>query len=180
MYIRFPSDDPSSAVRVTRKRVLDRKEKKSERKVVQCFVFGPKNAGKSALLNQFIGRSYDDDSNNNNGSTDEHYAVNMVKEPGVISDTDKTLVLKEVRIKDDGFMLSKEALAACDVAIFIYDSSDEYSWNRAVDMLAEVATIAKDSGYVFPCLMVAAKTDLDPFPVAIQESTRVILIYISS
>ncbi|AAF27037.1 unknown protein [Arabidopsis thaliana] len=173
MYIRFPSDDPSSAVRVTRKRVLDRKEKKSERKVVQCFVFGPKNAGKSALLNQFIGRSYDDDSNNNNGSTDEHYAVNMVKEPGVISDTDKTLVLKEVRIKDDGFMLSKEALAACDVAIFIYDSSDEYSWNRAVDMLAEVATIAKDSGYVFPCLMVAAKTDLDPFPVAIQESTRV-------
>ncbi|CAA0381413.1 unnamed protein product [Arabidopsis thaliana] len=173
MYIRFPSDDPSSAIRVTRKRVLDRKEKKSERKVVQCFVFGPKNAGKSALLNQFIGRSYDDDSNNNNGSTDERYAVNMVKEPGVISDTDKTLVLKEVRIKDDGFMLSKEALAACDVAIFIYDSSDEYSWNRAVDMLAEVATIAKDSGYLFPCLMVAAKTDLDPFPVAIQESTRV-------
>ncbi|CAD5322142.1 unnamed protein product [Arabidopsis thaliana] len=173
MYIRFPSDDPSSAIRVTRKRVLDRKEKKSERKVVQCFVFGPKNAGKSALLNQFIGRSYDDDSNNNNGSTDERYAVNMVKEPGVISDTDKTLVLKEVRIKDDGFMLSKEALAACEVAIFIYDSSDEYSWNRAVDMLAEVATIAKDSGYVFPCLMVAAKTDLDPFPVAIQESTRV-------
>lgn len=56
MYIRFPYD-PSSAIRVTRKRVLDRKEKKSKRTVVQCFVFGPKNAGKSALLNKFIERS---------------------------------------------------------------------------------------------------------------------------
>lgn len=177
MYIRFPYD-PSSAIRVTRKRVLDRKEKKSERKVVQCFVFGPKNAGKSAFLNHFIGRSYDDDSNNNNGSTDERYAVNMVKESGVVANTDKTLVLKEIRIQEDGFMLSNKALAACDVAIFIYDSSDESSWNRAIDLLAEVATIGKDAGYVFPCLMVAAKTDLDPFPMAIQESTRVILIFL--
>lgn len=56
IYLRFPND-PSSALRVTRRRVLDRKEQKSERKVVQCFVFGPKNAGKSALLNRFIGRS---------------------------------------------------------------------------------------------------------------------------
>ncbi|EOA31889.1 hypothetical protein CARUB_v10015117mg [Capsella rubella] len=173
MYIRFPHH-PSSAIRVTRKRVLDRKEKKSERKVVQCFVFGPKNAGKSALLNQFIGRSYDDDSNNNNGSTDERYAVNIVKESVMINaNTDKTLVLKEVRIQEDGSMLSNEALAACDVAIFIYDSSDESSWNRAIDLLAEVATIAKDAGYVFPCLMVAAKSDLDSFEMAIQESTRV-------
>ncbi|XP_010425682.1 PREDICTED: mitochondrial Rho GTPase 3 [Camelina sativa] len=172
MYIRFPYD-LSSAVRVTRKRVLDRNEKKSERKVVQCFVFGPKNAGKSALLNQFIGRSYDDDSKNNNGSTDERYAVNIVKESCVIARTDKTLVLKKIRIQEDGSMLSTEALAACDVAIFIYDSSDESSWNRAIDLLAEVATSAKDAGYVFPCLMVAAKTDLDSFPMAIQETTRV-------
>ncbi|KAG7576106.1 EF-hand domain pair [Arabidopsis thaliana x Arabidopsis arenosa] len=172
MYIRFPYD-PSSAIRVTRKRVLDRKEKKSERKVVQCLVFGPKNAGKSALLNQFTGRSYDDDSNNNNGSTDERYAVNMVKESGVVANTDKTLVLKEIRLQEDGFMLSNKALAACDVAVFIYDSSDESSWNKAIDLLAEVATIGEDAGFKFPCLMVAAKSDLDPFPMAIQESTRV-------
>lgn len=123
-------------------------------------------------------RSYDDDSNSNNGSTDERYAVNMVKESGVNANTVKTLVLKEIRSQEDGFMLSNEALAACDVAIFIYDSSDESSWNRAIDLLAEVATIARDAGYVFPCLMVAAKTDLDSFPMAIQESTRVILIFL--
>lgn len=48
--------DPSSAVRVTRRRRLDRKKQQTERTVYQCFVFGPKESGKSALLNAFIGR----------------------------------------------------------------------------------------------------------------------------
>lgn len=55
IYIRYPYD-PSTAICVTSKRAQDREEQKSEREVVQCFVFGPKNAGKSALLNQLIGR----------------------------------------------------------------------------------------------------------------------------
>lgn len=37
---------------------MDRKKKKRERNVYQCFVFGPKNAGKSALLKSFIGRFF--------------------------------------------------------------------------------------------------------------------------
>lgn len=56
IYIGYPGD-PSSAVRVTRKRRIDRKKQQSERNVFQCFIFGPKNAGKSALLNSFLGRS---------------------------------------------------------------------------------------------------------------------------
>lgn len=50
--------DPSSAIRITRRRRLDRKKQRSERNVFQCFVFGPKKAGKSALLNSFIGRCF--------------------------------------------------------------------------------------------------------------------------
>ncbi|KAF8084477.1 hypothetical protein N665_0716s0022 [Sinapis alba] len=161
---------PSSAVRITRRRALDRKEQNSERRVVQCFVFGPKNAGKSALLNQFIGRPYDDD--NNNGSTEERYAVNMVDNYGVTGDIKKTLVLKEIQIQEDGLLPSNEALGACDVAIFVYDSSDESSWKRAIDLLVEVATTSEDAGFEFPCLVVAAKTDLDSFPEAIEEPTR--------
>ncbi|KAF8091864.1 hypothetical protein N665_0433s0031 [Sinapis alba] len=164
------TDDPSSAVSVTRRRELDRKKKNSKRKVVQCFVFGPKNAGKSALLNGFIGRPYDDD--NRNGFGEERYAVNMVNNSGVTGDTKKTLVMKEIQYQEDGLSLSNEALASCDVAIFVYDSSDESSWKRAIGLLAEVATISEDAGYEFPCLMVAAKMDLDSFPMAIQESTR--------
>lgn len=55
IYIGFPGD-PSSAIRITRRRRLDRKKQQCERKVFQCFVFGPNNAGKSALLNCFLGR----------------------------------------------------------------------------------------------------------------------------
>ncbi|CAH8386163.1 unnamed protein product [Eruca vesicaria subsp. sativa] len=171
IYICHP-EDPSSAVRVTRSRELDRKEKNSERNVVQCFVFGPKNAGKSALLSGFIGRPYDDD--NRNGLGEERYGVKMVGNSNVTGDTKKTLVMKEIPYQEDGLSLSDESLASCDVAVFVYDSSDESSWKRAIDMLGEVATISEDAGFEFPCLMVAAKMDLDSFPMAIQESTKII------
>lgn len=55
IYIGY-SADPSSAFRITRRRRLDRKRQQSQRNVFQCFVFGPRNAGKSALLNSLIGR----------------------------------------------------------------------------------------------------------------------------
>lgn len=53
IYIGFPGD-PSTAIRVIRSRSLDRKMQHSERNVFQCFVFGPRGAGKSALLKSFI------------------------------------------------------------------------------------------------------------------------------
>lgn len=55
MYIGY-AGDPQSAIRVTRRRRLDRKKQQSDRNVYQCFVFGPKEAGKTALLNAFISR----------------------------------------------------------------------------------------------------------------------------
>lgn len=55
IYIGYPGE-VSSTIRVTRKRRLDRKKQQSERNVFQCFVFGPKKAGKSALLDSFLGR----------------------------------------------------------------------------------------------------------------------------
>ena len=112
IYIGFPGD-PSSAIRLTRRRRLDRKKQQCERKVFQCFVFGPNNAGKSALLNCFLGRfailaltetcyistiqsgwhirvvyccvsSWSRSYADNPGSTaDERYAVNVVDESGV-------------------------------------------------------------------------------------------------
>lgn len=48
--------DPASALRTTRRRSVDRKKQRSERNVFQCFVFGPKSAGKSSLLNSLLGR----------------------------------------------------------------------------------------------------------------------------
>ncbi|KAJ0080118.1 hypothetical protein Patl1_22648 [Pistacia atlantica] len=166
IYIGYPGD-PSSAVRVTRRRRIDRKKQQSERNVFQCFVFGPKNAGKSALLNSFLGRPFND----NRLTTDERYAVHFVNQPG---GTRKILVLREIPEDGVGKLLSnKDSLAACDVAVFVHDSSDESSWKKATELLVDVATHGEDTGYEVPCLIVAAKDDLDSFPTAIQDSTRV-------
>ncbi|KAA3468680.1 mitochondrial Rho GTPase 1-like [Gossypium australe] len=167
IYIGYPGDS-SSAIRITRRRRLDRKKQQSERNVFQCFVFGPANAGKSALMNSFLGRPYLD---SYSPTADEQYAVNAVELPGGIK---KTLVLRE--IPEDGvskLLSSKESLAPCDIAVFVYDSSDESSWKRATELLMDVAGHGEDTGYEVPCLIVAAKDDLDSFPMAIQNSTRV-------
>lgn len=48
----------STALNITRRRLLDKKKQQTERNVFQCFVFGPKKAGKSALLTSLLGRWY--------------------------------------------------------------------------------------------------------------------------
>ncbi|XP_010552819.1 PREDICTED: mitochondrial Rho GTPase 2-like [Tarenaya hassleriana] len=157
--------DPASALCVTRKRSVDRKKQHTERTVFQCFVFGPKKSGKSALLDSFLGRKFSD---SYNLTTGERYAANTVEQPG---GTKKTLILREIpedRVKE--FLANRESLAACDVAVIVYDSSDEYSWKKSRDILMEVARRGEESGYGTPCLLVAAKDDLDPYPLSVRDS----------
>ena len=52
-------------------------------------------------------------------------------------------------------------------------SSDELSWRRATELLVEVARLGEETGFGVPCLLVAAKFDLDPFPMAAHESAKV-------
>lgn len=52
-------------------------------------------------------------------------------------------------------------------------SSDEYSWKRSRELLLDVARQGEESGYRVPCLLIAAKDDLDPYPMALQNSARV-------
>ncbi|KAI3857149.1 hypothetical protein MKW98_010563 [Papaver atlanticum] len=158
----------ASVLRVTRRRRLDCKKQQSDRNVFQCFVFGPKGAGKSSLLNSFVGRPF---SEAYSPSTTECFSTNTVDHLG---GNKKTLILRE--IPEDGvkrLLSSKESLADCDVAIFVYDSSDEKSWKRANELLVDVATHGEHTGFEVPCLIIEAKDDLDPFPLTIQNSTRV-------
>jgi len=60
--------------------------------------------------------------------------------------------------------------------LFCIGSCDEYSWQRARDLLVQVATHGENTGYEVPCLIVAAKDDLDQSSQALQESTRVSLL----
>ncbi|PIA49021.1 hypothetical protein AQUCO_01300106v1 [Aquilegia coerulea] len=154
IYIGYPAET-TSAFRITRQRQVDRKEQQSERNVFQCFVFGPKRAGKSAFLTSFLGREI---SESYVSTPEECFAANVVIDS---EGTKKTLVLRE--IPEDGFKLlmsNKDSLADCDVAIFVHDSSDLTLWNRASEMLFDVAQHGENSGFEVPCLIVAAKTDI--------------------
>ncbi|GJX47581.1 mitochondrial Rho GTPase 2-like protein [Tanacetum coccineum] len=159
--------DPATALRVTRKRTLDVKKQQSDRQVFQCFVFGPKNAGKSALLSSFVGRPFQ----NSYVTCNQSYTVNALDH---LRGTKKTLILHEIQEDDvKQFLSSKESLAACDVAIFVYDSSDEYSFKRASELLMDVARRGEDTGYGVPCLFIAAKDDLDSYPESIGDSKAI-------
>ncbi|XP_035551604.1 mitochondrial Rho GTPase 2-like isoform X1 [Juglans regia] len=169
--------DPASAVRITRRRSVDRKKQRTERNVFQCFVFGPRSAGKSSLLNSLLGsNAFTAHSNYRplskiNSATGEHYAANVVDQHGGCK---RTLLLRE--IPEDGakkFLSNQEFLAACDVAVFVYDSSDEKSWKSTKELLLNVARHGEESGYGVPSLLISAKDDLDPHPVAIRDSLKV-------
>ncbi|KAF6147722.1 hypothetical protein GIB67_006695, partial [Kingdonia uniflora] len=158
--------DPASAFRITKRKGFDCKKEGAQRNVFQCFVFGPKNVGKSELLNAFLGRPF---LGSYSSTIKERFAVKCVD---YISGTKKTLVLREIPEDEVRHLVSnKESLAACDVAIFIHDSSEK-SWNKATDLLIEVASHAKDSGLKVPCLIVTAKDDLDPCGTALKELTQ--------
>ncbi|KAK9691887.1 hypothetical protein RND81_09G226400 [Saponaria officinalis] len=159
--------DAASAIRLTRRRRTDRKKRQSERNVYQCYVFGPKRAGKSALLNAFLGRPFSDTYNPN---AEERYAVNVVDGP---AGSQKFLVLREIpEAKLKSLLSDKESLAACDVALFVYDSTDESSFKKTSELLVEVAGHGEDTGYEVPSLIVSAKDDRDSYATSIQDSTR--------
>ncbi|TVU45426.1 hypothetical protein EJB05_04913 [Eragrostis curvula] len=157
--------DFGSAFTITRKRRDDRKRKQTHKNVFRCCVFGARGSGKSALLQSFIGRQ------DPLPSDSERFATNTVD---LTDGTKKTLILQEIPEDDVRSLLAnRESLAQCDVAVFVYDSCDEFSWQRARDLLLKVATYGESTGYKVPCLIVAAKDDLDQSPHAFQESTRV-------
>ncbi|KAL0435749.1 UNVERIFIED_CONTAM: Mitochondrial Rho GTPase 1 [Sesamum radiatum] len=128
----------ASALHITRRRLVDRKKQQTERNVFQCFVFGPKSAGKSALLMSLLGRPF---SENYVPTTTQQYIVNVVDRH---MGNKKTLILREV--PEDGvkkLLSNKESLAACDVAVFVYDSSSEHSFKGATELLSYVARQGK-------------------------------------
>ncbi|KAL4572057.1 hypothetical protein LXL04_018826 [Taraxacum kok-saghyz] len=162
--------DPATAFCVTRKRSLDFKRQHTQRHVFHCFVFGPKNAGKSAFLTSFLGRPFQSKYNLTNNQC---YTVNTVDQ---LRGTKKTLILHEIQEDDVKKLLSsKESLAACDVAVFLYDSSDEYSLKRASELLMHVAMQGEDSEYCVPCLLIATKDDLHPYPTSLKDSEMICL-----
>ncbi|CAM8896051.1 unnamed protein product [Rhodiola kirilowii] len=166
IYIGY-GDSSASALLVTRRKSVDIKKRQTDRKCFHCLVLGSKSAGKSALLDSFIGRSF---ATMRTSTTGERYAANVVEKPV----GRKTLILQEIPEGGVAKILSdKNSLAAYDVLLFVYDSSDELSWKKSKEMLIEVARHGEETGYGIPCLLVAAKDDLGSDPMAVQDAARV-------
>ncbi|CAI9785665.1 unnamed protein product [Fraxinus pennsylvanica] len=136
----------ASALNITRRRSIDRRKQQTECSVFQCFVFGPKKAGKSALLMSLLDRWIQFSSL---PLTDSIYGgwVHENVKYGLNSLTFKLcdlcydafdaiiyLFLKQgnkkthafPEIPEDGvkkLLPNKESLADCNVVIFVYDSS---------------------------------------------------------
>jgi Ras family protein T1 len=91
----------------------------------------------------------------------------------------KALIMREIDEESVSNFLEKgNALAACDVAAFVYDISDAVSWKRAVELLVQVAAHGETNGFEVPCLLIAAKDDLEPDPAIIQSSAQVPIPFI--
>ncbi|KAI7755554.1 hypothetical protein M8C21_014095, partial [Ambrosia artemisiifolia] len=103
-------------------------------------------------------------------TTEEQYTVNIVDQT---DGTKKTLILREIPEDSvEDLLIHKDALAACDIAVFVHDSSDESSWIRTRELLVQVVSHGKSTDYKVPCIIVAAKGDLEPNLTATQNSTR--------
>ncbi|KAL6500461.1 hypothetical protein OROHE_025827 [Orobanche hederae] len=127
-------------------------------------------AGKSALLNSLIGRLY---SVAYNPTCEDRYGVKVVD---MFRGNQKYLVLREISEAGvEKLLANKESLASCDIAMFVHDRSDESSWKASSELLLKIAGHGEDTGFLVPCLIVAAKNDQDSFTMAIHEATRVSL-----
>uniref|UniRef100_A0A1D1ZMI7 Mitochondrial Rho GTPase 1 n=1 Tax=Anthurium amnicola TaxID=1678845 RepID=A0A1D1ZMI7_9ARAE len=69
--------------------------------------------------------------------------------------------------------LMNQFLEKCDVAIFVYDSSDEFSWMQVLDIYWKVSRLAENNGFNLQYLFVAAKSDLEQKKFIQEDSSRV-------
>eukprot|EP00898_Chlorokybus_atmophyticus_P002225 jgi/Chlat1/3002/Chrsp2S04718 len=154
--------DPSVLLRPVKRRV-DKKRRARAREVIYCYVFGPAASGKSALLDGLIGRAFNEKPSS---SGLERVVANQVRTE---EDGQKTLVMREVPAgQAEDLASSADALAHCDVAAFLFDSSSMSSFDSTAALLSMVA----DSGAQVPCIVLATKDDLGTPPEPLQESQQ--------
>ncbi|CAA0832098.1 Mitochondrial Rho GTPase 2 [Striga hermonthica] len=160
----------ASALHITTRRSIDKKKQQTDRNVFQCYVFGPKKAGKSVFFTSLLGRPFPE---NYIPTADKQYAVNIVNRRG---GNKKTLILRE--IPEDGakrLLYNKECLAACDVAVFMYNSSNESSFKGATELLSLVARLGEETGYGMPCLLIASEDYRDSNAKVKNDSAKICL-----
>ncbi|KAJ9122730.1 ERMES complex Ca(2+)-binding regulatory GTPase gem1 [Naganishia onofrii] len=166
-YASSPSslDKPTTtALKVTRTRKQDRRQKKVTRNVFLCYVLGAAGSGKTSLLRSFVNKRY-------KGGVDDVSGVGMGGSGGGYEPTSKTvsvvnsvemngdekyLVLQEFGSKYESEALrNSKKLDLADVLIYVYDSSDTNSFSYISNLRQQYSLDH------IPSVFVATKSDLD-------------------
>lgn len=121
-YLGFTGESSLTGIKVMRSKKIDRKKRKTSRTTFSCYVFGAVGSGKTALLRNFIGKKFSPVYSTTNYP---YCVVNSVEADGA----EKYMVMHEVGPSHDKeVLLSKKFKDNCDVACFLYDSSDPNSF----------------------------------------------------
>ncbi|KAJ9101735.1 hypothetical protein QFC21_003074 [Naganishia friedmannii] len=171
-YASSPSslDKPTtSALKVTRTRKQDRRQKKVTRNVFLCYVLGAAGSGKSSLLRSFVNKRYKGGADEVTGAAaaagmgtagyggyePTSKTVSVVNSVEMNGD-EKYLVLQEFGSKYESEALrNSKKLDLADVLIYVYDSSDTNSFSYISNLRQQYSLDH------IPSVFVATKSDLD-------------------
>jgi len=144
-----PRASTTSALKLTKPRKR-RKRATVERNVLLAYVLGGPSAGKSALLSAFLSRPF---SPTYHPTIKPRTAVNSVELPG---GKQCTLILEELGELEPAILENAAKLAACDILVYAYDSSDPDSFSHILSLRSAFAHLDE-----LPALYVALKADND-------------------
>lgn len=141
----------TSALKLTRPRKTDKKKKGSiQRSVFLGFVLGAAGSGKTAILRDMVGKRFE---SGYEPTQKMMSVVSTVEQAGA----ERYLVLQEFGSRYEAEVLRNSAkLAAADVIVFVYDSSDTNSFSYISNLRQQYPLLQS-----MPSLFVATKADLD-------------------
>lgn len=162
VYLGYPND-VLQAVKITRKKDVDIKKKKTSRNAFRCIVFGAKGSGKTSMLRALVRkpRCGKDNETIVKSNTQQYkdklgpvqtMAINSFS----VNGAEKYLALFEAPSngKDLELILNPDLHEEYDVAAFLYDVNDPGSFEYSATLQAKLADV------YMPSVFVASKTDL--------------------
>jgi Ras family protein T1 len=153
-YLGFTPAEPrastTAALHLTKARKRRKRGARVERNVLLAYVLGGAAAGKSALLDAFLARPF---SPTYHPTIKPRTAVNTVELPG---GKQCTLILEELGELEAAILDNPTKLAACDILVYAYDSSDPDSFAHLAPLRARYPHLND-----LPGLYVALKADQD-------------------
>lgn len=153
-YLGFTPADPrastTAALHLTKSRKRRKRPTRVERNVLLAYIVGAPAAGKSSLLDAFLSRPF---SSTYHPTIKPRTAVNSVELPG---GKQCTLILEELGELEPAILDNQAKLAACDILVYAYDSSDP-------DSFAHISALRTQYPHLddLPALYVALKADND-------------------